>query len=208
MRGGNSLATFEDMAILDRLNGVDDEEPEPRRSRVGVIAIFAWLLALAVGVLAAGWWWTHPTLISLDSYSEKMDPRPVAKAAVSFGILSPKVRGQAVTVTIDKVSATLAENSASAKITYSICHMTAGEAPLGAVHDPKKYCADLVPLAPGATYHYGVVPNSDYLILTITPTQPGVVRVTGVQLTYSAGSDHFYQRGTQRGDIQLQVTAK
>jgi hypothetical protein len=46
------------------------------------------------------------------------------------------------------------------------------------------------------------------VVVTVTPTQPGTVHITGVDLTYHRDWVHSGQRGTERPGYDLTVHAK
>jgi hypothetical protein len=64
------------------------------------------------------------------------------------------------------------------------------------------FCRSLTP-AQGADLHLG--PGlPDQIVVTITPTHPGLVSVRGVHLTYSYG----WKRGSQDTGLWAQIRAK
>ena len=153
-------------------------------------------------------WWTHPTAFESlgDSYSS--DPLPVSDAALSTTVVFPRVDEEPETVTIHGLHAVFATNTANATATFSICHMAPGEEPIGAVHAPDTVCHDIEPAKPGSSLHLGVAPDSDYLFVTAAPTTPGVAHLTRVELDYSRGTAHLYQRGTQSIRVDRTITAR
>ena len=169
---------------------------------MGVLAV---VVALALGVR----WWTRPSIFGDlgDSFASS-EPLPVAAAALSTTAIFPKVDGEPETVTIDGAQAVFSNNTAKAKVTFSICHLGVDEDPIGAVHDPANYCQDIVPLEAGASFRYGVAPDSDYLFVTIAPTTRGVAHLAQVEVEYTRKRDHLYQRGTESIRVDRKVTAK
>ena len=172
-------------------------------------------VAIAVAVLAAGVaaglvvrWWTHPTIFGSLGDSYVSLPLPVAEAALSTTVIFPQVDGEPETVTIDRLHAVFSKNTANATATFSICHLGAGEAPIGDVHDPGTDCHDIVPVEDGASFLHGVAPDSDYLFVTITPTTAGVAHLARVEVRYERGAGHLYQRGTESIGIDRKVTAR
>ena len=153
-------------------------------------------------------WWTHPTVFVDLGDSFSAEPRPVAEAALSSAVIFPNIDDEEETITIKGVEAVFANNSAEAAATFWICHLSAGETPIGSVHDPGEYCRDIVPASAGASFHYDRYPDGDYLFVTITPTRAGVARLARVEVTYARGPQHLYQRGTESIRADRTVTAK
>ncbi len=172
------------------------------------MAVAVAVLAVLVGAVSFLRWWTHPTVFGGlgDSFATS-GPRPVADAALSTTVVFPRVDGEPETVTIDRAEAVFAANTAEATVSFSICHLGADEDPIGSVDRPEKYCADVVPLEPGARFRHGV-PDSDYLFATIAPTRAGVAHLAEIELTYQRGAGHLYQRGTETIRVDRKVTAE
>lgn len=163
---------------------------------------------LVFGLVVLGlYWWTHATVFTSLGDSSGSDPRPVAKGALSTTIIFPKVAGNPETITIKNLDATFSTNTAQADATFSICHMRAGEDPIGAVYDAGSVCHDIVPAEAGSAFRLGVAPDSDYLFGTMTPSRPGSARLESVEIDYQRGASHLYQRGSQsiRADRKITV---
>ncbi len=54
----------------------------------------------------------------------------------------------------------------------------------------------------------GLSPERDYVIVTVTPTRPGKVRLTEVSLNYRTDRSHLYRRGTETIGMDVLVTAR
>ena len=131
----------------------------------------------------------------------------MADAALSTTVIFPRVDGEPESVTIDRLQAVFYKNTANATATFSICHLGAGEDPIGAVHDPESFCQNIVPVQAGASFHYGAAPDSDYLFVTITATTAGVAHLARVEIRYERGASHLYQQGTESIRVDRKVTA-
>ncbi len=153
-------------------------------------------------------WWTHPTVFDQSGVGGSADPRPVARAALTTTVIYPRVSGEPETITIDRLRAVFAENTAEATATFMICRLQAGQGPIGTAHHPEDYCTDLEPVEPGDLFLHGVAPDSDYLIVTIAPTRPGVAHLTDVEIDYRRGARHRFQQGTQSLAPDLTVIAE
>ena len=169
-----------------------------------VTGVLAVLVAAALGAR----WWSQPSLFGKSGFGAfSAAPRPVAKAALSTTVIWPKTDGEPETVTINDAQAIFSKNSVKATATFWVCHMGAGESPIGAVHDPQDACQDIVPLEAGASYLHGVAPDSDYLVVTITPTRRGVAHLERVEVDYVRTRAHLYQQGTESLDVDCRITA-
>lgn len=172
--------------------------------RVGITAaVVAFVVAAAIGVR----WWTHPTVFGDVGDSISVGPLPVSEASLSTALTFPKVGGEPETVTISGAKAFFSENTAKATATFAICDRGPGEDPIGAVRDPGSCCQNVVPLIAGATFRYDPAPDSDYLIVTITPTRGGVATLALVELAYERGASHLFQRGTESIQVDRKVAA-
>lgn len=171
---------------------------------VGItVSVLVVVMATVIGVR----WWTHPTLFGDLGDSFASDPLPAAEASLSAAVTFPQVDGEPETVTIDGATAVFSQNTAEATATFSICHLGAGEDPILVAHDPARYCQDIQPLEAGATFHHGHAPDSDYLLITITPTTDGVAHLARIDVAYRRGASHLYQRGTESIRVDRKVTA-
>lgn len=166
------------------------------------------VLAIAVAGGFGAWWWTHPTAFRDLGDSFALQPRPVDEAVLSTTVIFPKVDGEPETVTIDSLGPVFSKNTARATAAFSICHLSPGEDPIGAAHDPAEFCQDLEPFEAGASFRHGVEPDSDYLLVTLVPATAGVARLARVEIGYRLGADHLYQRGTQSIRVDRKVTAR
>ncbi|MCW2791080.1 MAG: hypothetical protein JWO76_178 [Nocardioides sp.] len=181
-----------------------DRRWRPKRVALVVGALVITLVAAGLGVR----WWTHPTVFGGLGDSISMGALPVADAALSTAVIFPKVDGEPETVTISSVHGVFSRNSARASASFSVCHLAAGESPIGSVHDPERYCQDIDPVRAGMSFTQGVAPESDYLFVTLAPTRPGVAHLVRVEVEYARGADHLYQRGTESIRADRKVTAR
>ncbi len=161
-------------------------------------------VALALGVR----WWTHPTLFTSLGDRFVSAPQPVAESALSTTVVFPLTdKGEAERITLRDLHAVFKTNTAEADAAFYVCHMGAGESPIGAGHDPRQDCGDFERFEPGTSFELDVAP-SDYLFVSITPARPGVAHLTHVRLDYALGADHFWQRGEQTIEVNRRVIAE
>jgi hypothetical protein len=164
--------------------------------------------ALLVGGQVAWHQWTHPDLLPDDNGTLRMGPRPLDQATVSFPLTWSDV-GPSHLLTFRGARATLATNTASARITFQICERRPGHIMVLGIYSLRAQCASITPLTPGATMTY---PSHhpwahQYLVATIQPTRPGRVRLTKVTFEYSLPS-HVLSRtvtDTVRTDVTVPV---
>jgi hypothetical protein len=192
-----------DPVSVDLTPSEQDERSPRLRAAIAVAALAVAVLA-GLGVR----WWTHPTIFRDLGDAFVSDPLPVSASALSTTVIFPKVDGTPETVTIDHARAVFSKNTAKATATFWICHLGAGEDPIGAVHDPKSHCRDIVPLETGSTFRHGVAPGSDYLFVTVTPTTVGVAHLAEVEVRYRRAARHLYQQGTESIRADRKITAQ
>lgn len=172
-------------------------------------------LVLVGGLLLAGRWWTAPDLF-LDSGAGMRDsPRPVQRAALVVGVTAPDVEPEnepAELVFTDTASVEFAMNTAQSSAEVAVCRATSRESLIGSVRlgDLDKYCEEVVPVEDGVRMTQGRwnAEHREYLIVTLTPTQAGETRLTGVSVSYRTDRSHFYRRGTDSIDLDVLIRAR
>ncbi|QNN52117.1 hypothetical protein [Nocardioides mesophilus] len=96
-------------------------------------------------------------------------------------------------VTLHAAAPHVLVNTAEATVTFSVCQV-AGRSSISSVRgDLRRRCSKLLPIKDtrlALTYQH---PRRQ-MLMTITPTRPGVVKIQGMDLTYS----YRHQSGTQR----------
>ena len=109
-----------------------------------------------------------------------------------------------VELTFRGARAYFSENEAGAEATFWICssHTGFGTGPL------EKSCADARPVESGTEWTYPAVPAGEQLLVTVTPSHAGTVRLDRVELSYSLGADHFFRRGTDSIEVDARFTAE
>lgn len=157
--------------------------------------------------MLAARWWSHPDLFPdhLDGFSA--DPRPLDRATLSAGVTFPARDGEDdVDLTFRGAHAHLTTNTAGAVATFWICH---GDPPLGYGAGPlERSCQDPTPLEPGVAMTYSPAPGSAYVVVTLAPTRAGETRLDRVDLDYSLGPDHLFQRGTESIAMDVRLRAE
>jgi hypothetical protein len=196
------------MPITDTVESQGTRLPRPGRRTTWVVAALVVLGLLAAAPLAFHWW-THPDLLPDVGTSTHWEPQPVDQAATAFAVLSRAATGHPVRLTWHGATAVLAKDTARAEITYSLCDTAQRPDPDNAswaVTDLIQVCSAQQDLVDGTHLTY---PNPhQWVLMTITPTRPGVVHVTGVDVRYSLGARRLFQHGTDQVGLDLRLTAR
>jgi hypothetical protein len=166
-------------------------------------------VAAVVLVLAGAWWWTHPDLFEDHGGGFKAEPAQVESATLTVGVTSGVENAASQSVTFQDARIRLAENSAPADARFSLCLPRAGEGTVISVKgDLSDYCGEVRPLVPGSRLQVSRPPGSEYVVVTLTPTGPGVVRLVGVDLDYSLGWRGQFRRGTDSVAMSTTIEAR
>jgi hypothetical protein len=159
-----------------------------RRVRRGLGALAAITLIVALGIV--GWTWRHPS--AFDAYSGGGGSgisRVGANRPAYFGVSYPS----SGTVHLDNLKPDVVSNGAHATFAFVICHIdptdpTASLLAAGRPRDVRDNCAR-VTRAIGSSLDLGVNAG-EQLLMEVIPAQAGVVRIAGVEATYSFGWQH------------------
>jgi len=159
--------------------------------RTSIIIVLVCLLLVGAVAVGVHWWRTPDVFNPVDQAVGEGRSQLVAQST-TFGMSYVKA-GVDDSKSLSVISArpNVLVNTANAKITVGVCTPDLDRAGaigiVGAIH---RECTRLVP-ADGATMR--LTQPTDQLVLTIAPTQPGIVLVKGLHVTYS----HGWQRGSQ-----------
>jgi hypothetical protein len=191
---------------------VETGRPERRRPsrRTTWIVIALLVVALVVALPVAWHWWTHPDLLPDHSDSRSFwAPQPVHQAATAFLVMPAVAQGDPTSLTFHGASTLLAKNTARAKASFSVCDTAQQPDPdirNWPVDQLIQVCSAQHALVDGTRLTY---PDPHHLVLlTLTPTRPGVVRLTGVDVRYSLGLAHLFQHGTDHVGLDARLTAR
>jgi len=142
-----------------------------------------------------------------------MDAQPLANFPlyVGFGSVDADVEE---TVTVDSADVHFSDNSAGFSAKVVVCTQRPvkdGTLRVGttlASSEPlSEYCTSVRPLKDGTRVHL----QSDlgeYLVAAFTPARAGTAHVDSINIHYSRGSRHFFQRGTQHVGQDFTIAAK
>jgi hypothetical protein len=161
-------------------------------------------VALVAGLVRLGWVWRHPSAFDEPGGFGMSGRQPVDEPLYA-GLVFEK-DGATGEVELDSVHAHVTRNSAAAKIEFYLCFIdpAADVGAIGSVEqqDLDDDCEMLIP-AEGATMQLNAAPRQQ-LVVGVTLTSPGSVRLGSVDVTYSYGRQH----GTQRTGGELVLATK
>lgn len=176
-----------------------------------------WFLAalLCISLVAGGiwaWQWhAHPTALDGPGSSFRSVPRPVDQPFYS-AVTSPGI-GDGPVLTLHDARPRIVGDTAASEIEYLRCTVPATIRPTadgtitsigtGGEAMMREMCLDPVPLHDGLRLDLSADAGQQ-LVMRVTPTQPGKVRIRGTDLTYSDG----WQRGTQVVGEHLTLPAR
>ncbi|WP_345718288.1 hypothetical protein [Angustibacter luteus] len=143
-------------------------------------------------IVAAAWWTTHPkAFLDSPNYEAAAALPTEGMHAIAFAVIDPGV-GRHGTVTFRQITANVVQNDAGAGVHLSVCRLDPERldgSVIGAIDvaDLSDYCRTLEPVR-GATFDLDAASaRQSQIVLTITPTRPGVVKVNGVRVSYRQG---------------------
>ncbi|HEX6249139.1 MAG TPA: hypothetical protein VFZ64_14805 [Nocardioidaceae bacterium] len=142
------------------------------------------LLALAVGsALWVGWSWrTHPD--TFRGFGNGMISTREVGQPLHVGMTWEGVDIEPRKVTLHDAEAHVVKDTADAEISFSLCR--AADEPVGSAGGAlERWCSEVRPI-----HDTSMTLNADpreTVVMTVRPTQPGIVRVRGIDLTYTDG---------------------
>ena len=188
--------------------------PARRTTRRRLAAAAVAVLVLGT-LLVAGRWWTTPDLFEDSGAGMRLDPRPVARSAVAFGVTASLTDGESGPIAItftDSAAVELSTNSAEATAEVSVCRAAPGADHVGAVPvgELDELCDEVVPVEDGVPMMLSQwdARERDYVVVTVTATKPGRVHLAGVSLSYRTDRSHSFRRGDDRIALNATLTAR
>ena len=158
--------------------------------------VLAVLIVALVGGLAWGaWWWRHPGAFHQAPADEWSlgggEIEPTSDLPLHIRTAWPK-QDSVGAVTLTKAEPHMLVNTADAQISFHIC--VAGREGISSVHgDLSDWCQNVTELE-GAEFPLSTTSPVDPIIMTISATNPGELKLQGMDLTYQQG----FQNGMQR----------
>lgn len=144
----------------------------------------------------AGWTWRHPDAFAdAGGWGMNVGGRKVGSVLYA-GMSYPRSRDGG-SVTLHGGHADVASGAANARIELLVCTLKpdAGVGAIGSSNgdDILQFCSSLVPIA-GERLDLQYAPMRQQVVMKVTLTHPGTVRITDITLDYTAG----WQTGSQR----------
>lgn len=183
-------------------------ERSPWRRRITIAAVVIACLLLVAAVAVLGWRWRHPTFFFPAGSNSSIEGVTTQPGVVNWiGMTYPNISRTPVILHIDDVEPRVASDTAGARISFFICTNIQPPGPdelaLGTARgDVSKYCSHLVPASnvdmPTGRGHY------QNIVMRVVATQPGKLRVNGIDVSYRDG----WQHGTQWTGFGVTVTAR
>jgi hypothetical protein len=159
------------------------------------------IVLVLVGIGVAGWTWRHPTAFPEAGGWGVEDERRPSNVPLYVGMTFPGEKGDG-SVAVDRADAHVVADTAAADIEVVVCTLVDAESgSVGSASGPDidELCSTLEP-AEDVSLSIDRDPRQQ-LLVAVTTTRPGRVRIHGIDVTYS----HGWQHGTQRvgGDIEV-----
>lgn len=157
------------------------------------MGLVSWRRPAAVGALVVaavgGWWGSHPRAFPEAGGAEQGATVPVdGERSVVLGVSWPSAAARSRTVAISSAEANEVSDGAAARVEVLLC--TLDPSRLGAIGsvsagEASQWCSTLVP-ARGVRLRLGADARQQ-LVVRVTPTRPGRVRIHGVHVRYRDG---------------------
>lgn len=175
---------------MNEIAGVEKRKAVGRGWIVGGIGV-ATALALALGYSL---WWTKPNTFSgmgngfgFEQTTETMHP-------VTVDMVDRSIRADPETITVSDVFPRVVANTADALITFAVCQVSA--TPFMSAAGPASEACETVTDVEGQEVRL-TADGRTTITMTLTPQRRGRVVVEGMEVDYSRGSGHLWQRGSQ-----------
>lgn len=164
-----------------------------------IVAVLVVLVALGL-TLAYSLWWTKPTTFGVSGNefgsnvfgfrqtTETMHP-------VTVDMVQRSVYDDAETITVHDVSPRVVANTADALITFAVCRRSE-DFPFASADGPGERSCETVSGVEGQQMHL-TGDAITTITMTVAPRRHGRVVIRGMEVDYSRGSDHLWQRGSQ-----------
>lgn len=152
--------------------------------------------ALLAALLAAGWWFTHPTPVKRYGSGVTL-PAPVGQPEFVMTGIVPDVTPQrpaTVVLTVDSVTPRISQDTSQAKVDVMVCDRRANTAGIGVqANGLEVSCTRAYPLRDGQSLSLG---NDDAreLFVRVTAKRPGRLVISGYDVRYHQGLRFRWQR--------------
>ncbi|WP_435744787.1 hypothetical protein [Nocardioides sp. SYSU DS0663] len=156
-------------------------------------------------MLAYSLWWTKPTTFTPVGNGLGIKQTTANLHPVTFDMVQRSIHQDPETITVERIRARVATNTADASVTFAICQrktipfMSASGTPARSCETVTDVEGQRVRLTPAAT---------TTITMTVTPRRPGRVVIRGMAVTYSRGPEQLWQRGTQATGPVVKATVE
>jgi hypothetical protein len=172
--------------------------PRPATRRRRRRARITWVVVL--GVLAtAAVWWSQPR--AFDAYGDLVEAPVEVGSTANVNLLLPS---KDVAATIRSIRADVVENTSGATIELVLCSTPDSGAGIGAGFGElgPSDCDRVRPVRSAGEVDW----REESLVVRVTPSHAGTVRIAGARVTYTRDWRHLWQSGTERTGTEVVVT--
>ena len=143
------------------------------------------VVGLVVSLGMIGWTWRHPDVFEpAPALAWGYTDQPVDRV-LYVGVNLPGNTRDGHEVTVDALTPLVGEDTSETTFSFFACTLApTGPGPVSAVRDVNVPCSEVRRLDPGSTFETG---PDQQLVMSLQPTRPGRVEVSGVRLDYSQG---------------------
>lgn len=200
------------MSGIESMVDQRDDDESPGVTTVGArLSNRRWIATgLAFGVvlglvLAYSQWWTKPSTFGEVGNEFGMKQSAPDLHPITFDMVERSIQEDPESITLNGVRARVVSNTADAHITFAVCQRS-GEPFMAADGAAARSC-ETVTDVPGRQVRLTPAATTT-ITMTVTPRRAGRVVIRGMDVTYTRGSDHLWQRGTQATGPVVRVHVK
>lgn len=167
---------------------------------VGAEAI---VLLLGSALFAAGYWWTHPTVLAQGG--QEGESLTVGQTHVISVV--DHLSGVDETVKVLDIAPRVVRDETAARFGFLTCVLKDANGGLGSGDegDIADFCATT---GPTARRTFGQDGRRSQILMTVTATRPGRLTIDGADVTYRRSGRHLFQTGTQAAGSLVEMTAR
>lgn len=155
----------------------------------GLVVLTALGLALAYSL-----WWTNPTAFTSVGNAFGFKQTTETMHPVTVDMVQRSVHADTETITLNHVSARVVTNTADARITFAVCQREG--TPFMSANGPATRSCETVTEVEGQQVRLTAGATAT-ITMTVAPQRRGRVVIGGMEVDYTRGADHLWQRGSQ-----------
>ena len=154
------------------------------------------LVAAMVGLaMAYSLWWTKPTTFGSVGNGFGFEQTTDTMHPVTVDMIQRSAHADAETVTVNDVSPRVVANTADALITFAVCRRSEDSPFMSADGLAQRSCRTITEVEGQQVRLTG--DRTTTITMTVTARRPGRVVIRGMEIDYTRGADHFWQRGSE-----------